>query len=85
MRGSLEPDDLKGLPLLLGAGIPVLVQLELGGTRFALVTGLDPDRGWVLIADPAWGVAAIAQDDFETYWAAADHVALVAVPEELLE
>lgn len=85
VRGSLEEDDLKGLPMLLAAGIPVLVQLELGSARFALVTGFDPVQRWVLIADPAWGVAAIEQEDFETYWAGADHVALVAVPKDLLD
>jgi len=81
VHGTLDHARPAGLLRLLEAGIPVIVEREVkGSNHFQLACGFDADRRCVLVMLPD-GVGAVPYDKFETSWAAASHLALVAAPE----
>jgi ABC-type bacteriocin/lantibiotic exporter with double-glycine peptidase domain len=71
----------------LEKGRPLIVALQPGGgnasLHYVVVTGLDWDRGFVTVNDPA--VRKLLKEDrskFETEWKATDNWTLLAVPQQ---
>jgi hypothetical protein len=49
------------------------------------VTGYDPERSLIFLADPAAGPAVFPIDQFKAGWARANYFTLLAVPKSMEE
>ena len=76
-RRNLESELRHGRPVLVG-----LVREKLGTTypHFAVIAGIDPDDGRILMADPAQGWKQQSFAEFQENWGPAHHLALVVMP-----
>jgi ABC-type bacteriocin/lantibiotic exporter with double-glycine peptidase domain len=79
VHGTLDAAEPRGILYLLSDSLPVIVALKLAsGDHYALVCGFDRERRWILLMDPARGIAAVPFDAFDGYWSGADRLMLVA-------
>ena len=83
--GALDSSRPAGLLHVLARGWPVIVQRarsadEPTRLHYAIVTGHEPGRRWVLLMDPARGIGAMDCDEFDALWAAAGRLMIVAAP-----
>ena len=77
--------DWNDLRRQIGLGRPLIVAVAPEGPRsplhYVVVAGVDPDRGYAFLNDPAQGkLLRVSRQAFETDWKAIDHWTLLAVP-----
>ncbi len=65
----------------LSKGRPLIVCVKGGSSHYMVVTGIDPDRGVVLVNDPArQKLLKLKRMDFEKGWAGSGNWTLLALP-----
>ncbi len=77
--------EWKDLQHHLSQGRPLIVALKASGARgplhYVVVVGIDPERGFVFVNDPAQQkMLRLSREGFESEWKGSRHWTLLAVP-----
>lgn len=82
-EGKLN-NEITGVYYHLDRGRPLVIALHVSGkdNHFVLVSGYDPDNGWILLQDPQRGALVYSTVQFEHAWRGAHNFTLLATPTE---
>jgi ABC-type bacteriocin/lantibiotic exporter with double-glycine peptidase domain len=81
----LDEQSPRGIAYHLRRGRPLVVMVSARRRRFhyTVVSGLDAERGHVILEDPQKGRASLGLRSFRELWERANRFTLLAVPEQL--